>query len=69
MLDELQLVRSDIGDFRADREVQSAIIRRLDQGVQSLTGDVRALAAQQGRQRKRLERLQGSMAPATGEPG
>lgn len=68
VLEELRLVRSDIGDFRADMEVQSAIIRRLDQSVQSLTGEVRALAAQQDRQRQRLERLQGSMAPVTGEP-
>lgn len=37
VLEELRLVRSDIGDFRADMEVQSAIIRRLDQSVQSLT--------------------------------
>lgn len=39
VLEELRLVR-------ADMEVQSAIIRRLDQSVQSLTGEVRALAAQ-----------------------
>ncbi|MGD9507631.1 MAG: hypothetical protein AB7I59_06390 [Geminicoccaceae bacterium] len=68
VLEELRLVRADIGDFRADMEVQSAIIRRLDQSVQSLTGEVRALAAQQDRQRQRLERLQGSLAPTTGEP-
>ena len=67
-LEELRLVRSDIGDFRADMEVQSAIIRRLDQSVQSLTGEVRALAAQQDRQRQRLERLQGSLAPTSAEP-
>jgi hypothetical protein len=63
----LRLVRSDIGDFRADMEVQSAIVRRLDQSVQSLTGEVRALAAQQDRQRQRPERLQGSRAPTSGE--
>ena len=68
VLEELRLVRSDIGDFRADMEGQSAIIRRLDQSVQSLTGEVRALAAQQDRQRQRLERLQGSLAPTSGEP-
>ena len=59
VLEELRLVRSDIGDFRADMEVQSAIIRRLDQSAQNLTDEVRALAAQQDRQRQRLERLQG----------
>lgn len=69
VLEELRLVRADIGNFRADMAVPSAIIRRLDQSVQSLTGEVRALAAQQDRQRQRLERLQGSLAPATGEPG
>ena len=69
VLEELRLVRSDIGDFRADMEVQSAIIRRLDQSVQSLTGEVRALAAQQDRQRQRLERLQGTLIPAGGETG
>ena len=69
VLEELRLVRSDIGDFRADMEVQSAIIRRLDQSVQSLTGEVRALAAQQDRQRQRLERLQGSLAPTPGNAG
>lgn len=46
VLEELRLVRADIGDFRADMEVQSAIIRRLDQSEQSQTGEVRALAAQ-----------------------
>jgi hypothetical protein len=51
VLEELRLVRSDIGDFRADMDVQSVVIRRLDQSVQSLTGEVRALAAQQDRQR------------------
>ena len=61
VLDELRLVRGDIGDFRADMEVQSAIIRRLDQSIQSLTGEVRALAAQQDRQRQRLERLQAGL--------
>lgn len=69
VLEELRLVRSDIGDFRADMEVQSAIIRRLDQSVQSLTGEVRALAAQQDRQRQRLERLQSILAPTGGEAG
>ena len=59
VLEELRLVRSDIGDVRADMEVQSAIIRRLDQSAQNLTDEVRALAAQQDRQRQRLERLQG----------
>ena len=57
VLDELRLVRADIGDFKADMEVQSAIIRRLDTGVQNLAGEVRALAAQQDRQRQKLERL------------
>lgn len=69
VLEELRLVRADIGDFRADMAVPSAIIRRLGQSVQSLTGEVHALAAQKDRQRQRLERLQGSLAPATGEPG
>lgn len=69
VLEELRLVRADIGDLRADMGVQSAIIRRLDQSVQSLTGEVRALAAQQDRQRQRLERLQGPLAPTTGELG
>lgn len=68
-LEELRLVRSDIGDFRADMEVQSAIIRRLDQSVQSLTGEVRALAAQQDRQLQRLERLQSTLTPTGGEAG
>ena len=67
VLEELRLVRADIGDFRADMEVQSAIIRRLDQSVQSLTGEVRALASQQDRQRQRLERLQGSLTPSSDE--
>ena len=62
VLEERRLVR-------ADTEVQSAIIRRLDQSVQSLTGEVRALAAQQDRQRQRLERLQGTLIPAGGETG
>ena len=56
VLKELRLVRSDTRDFRADMEVQSASTRRLDQSVQSLTGEVRALSAQQDRQRQRLER-------------
>jgi len=47
ILEELRLLRSNIGDFRADMEAQSAIIPRLDQGAQSLTGEVRALAAEQ----------------------
>lgn len=62
VLEERRLVR-------ADTEVQSAIIRRLDQSVQSLTGEVRALAAPQDRQRQRLERLQGTLIPAGGETG
>lgn len=66
VLDELRLVRGDIGDFKADMEVQSAIIRRLDQSIQSLTGEVRALAAQQDRQGQRLERLQAGL--GRGEP-
>jgi chaperonin cofactor prefoldin len=66
--EELRLVRSDIGDFRADMQVRSAIIWPLHQSVQSLTGEVRALAAQQDRQRQRLERLQGSLVPTSGEP-
>ena len=45
VLKESRLVRSDIGDFRADMEVRLDIIRRLDQSVQSLTGEVRALAS------------------------
>jgi hypothetical protein len=44
-------VIADIGDLKADMEVQSAIIRRLDHSVQNLTGEVRALAGQQDRQR------------------
>ena len=67
MLEELRLVRADIGDCRADMEVRPAIIRRLHQSVQSLTGEVRALAAQQDRQRQRLERLQSALVPASGE--
>ena len=62
VLEERRLVR-------ADTEVQSAIIRRLDQSVQSLTGEVRALAVPQDRQRQRLERLQGTLIPAGGETG
>ena len=69
VLEGLRLVRADIGDFGADMDVQSAIIRRLDQSVQSLTGEVRALAAPQDRQRQRLERLQGTLIPAGGETG
>jgi len=64
VLDEFRLVRADIGDFKADMEVQSAIIRRPDQSVQSLTREVRALGAQQERQRQRLERLQSRPDPA-----
>lgn len=51
VLEELQLARVDSGDIHADLEVQSAIIQRLDQSVQSHTGEVRALTAQQDRQR------------------
>ena len=69
VLEELRLVRSDIGDCRADMDVQSAIIRRLDQSVQSLTGEVRALAVPQDRQRQRLERLQSTLTPTGGEAG
>src|SRR3954454_15585841 len=57
ILNELQRVRADIGDLKADMEVQSAIIRRLDGTVQSLVGEVRALVGQQDRQRQRLDRL------------
>jgi predicted RNase H-like nuclease (RuvC/YqgF family) len=56
-LEELRVVRADIGDLKADMEVQTAIIRRLDTSVQNLTGEVRALAGQQDRQRQKLERL------------
>ena len=66
VLEGSRLVRSDIGDCRADKEVPSTIIRRLDQSVQSLTGEVRALAAQQDPQRQPLERLQGALAPTSG---
>lgn len=45
VLEELRLVCADICDFRADMAVQPAIIRRLGQSVQSLTGEVHALAA------------------------
>ena len=57
ILDELRLVRADVGDVKADIEVMAAIIRRLDTSVQNLTGEVRALAGQQSRQRQKLERL------------
>jgi hypothetical protein len=43
----LRGMRAEIGDFKADMEVQTAIIRRLDHSVQNLTGEVRALAGQQ----------------------
>ena len=33
VLDELRLVRGDIGNLKGDMEVQSAIIRRLDQSI------------------------------------
>jgi hypothetical protein len=56
--DKLDRVIADIGDLKADMEVQSAIIRRLDHSVQNLTGEVRALAGQQDRQRQKLERLE-----------
>lgn len=68
VLEELRLLRAYTGDSRADIELQSAIIRRLDQGVQSLTDEACVLAAQQDRQRQRLERLQGSLTPTLGEP-
>ena len=58
ILDELRIVRADIGDLKADMEVQSAIIRRLDTSVQNLTGEVRALAGQQDRQRQKLDPLE-----------
>ena len=58
ILEELKRVRVDIGDLKADMEVQSAIIRRLDHSVQNLTGEVRALAGQQDRQRQKLDRLE-----------
>ena len=56
--DKLDRVIADIGDLKADMEVQFAIIRRLDHSVQNLTGEVRALAGQQDRQRQKLERLE-----------
>jgi hypothetical protein len=68
VLEGLRLVRSDIGHFPADMEVQSATIQRMDQSVQSLTREVRALAAQPDRQRQPLERLQGSLVPTSGDP-
>jgi len=58
VLDEQRGMRNDIGDIKADLEVTAAIIRRLDHSVQNLTGEVRALAAQQDRQRQKLERLE-----------
>ena len=61
VLDKLGLARGEIGDVKADMEVQSAIVGRPDRSIQSLTGKVRALAAQQDRQRQRLERLQASL--------
>jgi len=57
VLDDLRLVRADISDFKPEMEVQSASMIRLDQSIHSLTGVVRTLAAQQARQRQRLERL------------
>jgi hypothetical protein len=68
VLEEFRLVRADIGDFRADIEVQSAI-QRLDQCVQSLTSEVFAVAAQQDRRRQLLDRLQASFASTSAEPG
>ena len=44
VLDELRLVRADISDFKAEMEVQSASMIRLDQSIHSMTGVVRALA-------------------------
>ena len=58
ILDELRIIRADVGDLKADMEVQSAIIRRLDTSVQNLTGEVRALAGQQDRRRQKLDRIE-----------
>jgi chromosome segregation ATPase len=58
VLGELRRVRNDIADLKMDMEVQTAIIRRLDTSVQGLTGEVRALAGQQSRQRLKLDRLE-----------
>ena len=38
-------------------EVMAAIVRRMDGTMQGLVGEVRSLAAQQDRQRQKLERL------------
>ena len=54
---KLDRVISDIGDLRADMEVTAAIVRRMDGTMQGLVGEVRSLAAQQDRQRQKLERL------------
>jgi hypothetical protein len=69
VLEELRLVRSDIGDLRTDMEVQSAIIGRLDQSVQSLTGEVRGLVVQQDRERQRLEPIAGLGGADIGQAG
>ena len=54
---KLDRVISDIGDLRADMEVTAAIVRRMDGTMQGLVGEIRSLAAQQDRQRQKLERL------------
>lgn len=55
---QLQRLLDQVGDLRADMEVTSAIVRRMDHSVQNLTGEVRALAAQQDRQRQKLDKLE-----------
>lgn len=63
VLHEQRGIRHDIGDMKADLEVAAAIVRRLDHSVQNLTGEVRALAGQQDRQRQKLDRLAKELRP------
>lgn len=64
VLREQAAQRAEVADFRADMEVQSAILRRIDARMdglalemRALTGEVRALGGQQDRQRQKLDRL------------
>jgi septal ring factor EnvC (AmiA/AmiB activator) len=54
---ELDRVVDDVADLKADMRVRTAVLYRLEGTVQDLTGEVRALAGQQDRQRQKLERL------------
>jgi chromosome segregation ATPase len=56
LLKEQMSLRADLAEFRADMEVQSAIIRRMDATMQTLVGEIRVLAGQQDQQRQRLGR-------------